>query len=73
MKKQERQEYNMMVENKYDLLVRLQEDRNISYGELAYVENCSLKELKDLEEEIDNELERITKIVKEELYYLIEE
>ena len=73
MKKQERQEYNMMVENKYDLLVRLQEDRGISLGEIAYVEDCNLKDLKGLEEEIDTELERIAKIVKEELYYLIEE
>ena len=73
MKKQERQEYNMYVENMYDLLVRIQENRGISYGELAYVENCTLKELKDLEAEIDTELERIAKIVKEKLYYLIEE
>lgn len=73
MNKQEKQEYRMYVENKYDLLLKIQEDRNISYGELYYVENLKLKELKEFEQELDNELERIAKIVKEELYYLIEE
>lgn len=73
MNKQEKQEYRMYVENKYDLLVKIQENRNISYGELYYVENLKLRELKAFEKELDVELDRIAKIVKEELYYLIEE
>lgn len=73
MNKQEKQEYRMYVENKYDLLVKIQENRNISYGELYYVENLKLRELKEFEKELDVELDRIAKIVKEELYYLIEE
>lgn len=63
MSKQEKQEYIMHVENLYDALVNIQEQRNISYGEIAYVESLKKKELEELEEEIIEELERIKEIV----------
>ena len=53
MSKQEKQEYMMHVENLYDTLVNIQEQRGISYGEIAYVESLKKKEL----EEYENELE----------------
>lgn len=65
MKKQERQEYIMYLENLYDTLMNIKEERNISYGEIAYIESLNKKGLKDLEEEIQEELERIYNIVKE--------
>lgn len=65
MKKQERQEYIMHLENLYDTLMNIKEERNISYGEIAYIESLNKKGLKDLEEEIFEELERIYNIVKE--------
>ena len=65
MKKQEKQEYIMHIENLYDTIVRIQEDRNISYGELYHIENLKLKELRELENELYEELERIIEIVKD--------
>lgn len=65
MKKQERQEYVMHIENLFDTIVRIQEDRNISYGEIYYVENLKMKELRELENELYEELERIIEIVKD--------
>ena len=65
MKKQERQEYVMHIENLYDILMNIKEERNISYGELYYVENLKMKELRELENELNEELERIINIVKD--------
>lgn len=50
-------EYVLWVQSKYDEYLMKTEKRGISYGELAYIQNLSEKELQDLEEEIDNELE----------------
>lgn len=66
MRKEERQEYIMYLENKYDLLMRIKEERNISYGEIAYIEGLNKKGLNDLEEEINEELLRIYDLLKEE-------
>ena len=60
-----REEYIMYIQNKYNDLMSVKEERNISYGELYHIENLSDKELKDLEEEIDDEFERIIDIVKD--------
>lgn len=65
MKKQEKQEYIMHVENLYDTLMNIKEERGISYGEIAYVESLKKKELEELEEEIIEELERIKEIVND--------
>ena len=66
--KEEKQEYIMYVENQYDLLMNIKEERNISYGELSYIENLKLKELKDLDKEINDELLRITKLLEDNGY-----
>ena len=71
MTRQEKEDYKMYVINLYDTLVNIQEDRNISYGEIAHVEGLKIKELRDLENEIIEELTRITKIT-EDFRYLIE-
>lgn len=63
--KEEKQEYIMYVENQYDLLMNIKEERNISYGELYYIENLKLKDLKDLDKEINDELLRITKLLED--------
>ena len=65
MKKQEKQEYIMHIENLYDTLMNIKEERGISYGEIYHIENLKMKELKDLENEIYEELERIIEIVKD--------
>lgn len=65
MSKQEKQEYIMHVENLYDTLMNIKEERGISYGEIAYVESLKKKELEKLEEEIIEELERIKEIVND--------
>ncbi len=51
------EDYILEVERKYDEYLMKTEKRGISYGELAYIQNLSEKELKELEEEIDEELE----------------
>ena len=65
MKKRELEEYRLMVSNDYDLLVRIQENRGLSLGEIAYIEELNYKGLKDLEEEINEEIERIINVLKE--------
>lgn len=65
MSKQEKQEYIMHIENLYDALMNIKEERGISYGEIAYVESLKKKELEELEEEIIEELERIKEIVND--------
>lgn len=65
MKKRELEDYRLFVSNDYDLLVRIQENRGLSYGELAYIEELDYKGLKDLEEEIGTEIERIINCLKE--------
>lgn len=68
LNKQEMQDYIMYIQNKYDLLVNIQEQRGISYGELNYVESLSLKGLEELEEEIETELSRIAQLLHENGY-----
>ena len=72
MTRQEKEDFKMYVINLYDTLINIQENRNISYGELAHVESLKIKELRDLENEIVEELTRITKIT-EDFRYLLEE
>ena len=65
MNKQEKEEYRMYVENLYDTMMNIKEERGISYGELYHIQNLKLKELKELEEELNEEMQRIIDIVKD--------
>lgn len=49
------EEYILYIQNKYDEYLMKTENRNISYGELAYIQNLDEKELKELEEELEEE------------------
>lgn len=53
------EEYLMFIESIYDEYLQKTENRNISYGEMAYIQDLDEQGLKDLEEEIleviDNE------------------
>ena len=62
----EKQEYIIYLENKYDLLMNIKEERGISYGEIAYIESLDKKGLEDLEDEIQKELLRIYDLLKAE-------
>lgn len=59
MTKQEREEFIMAVETAYDEYLQKTENRGMSWGEVAYIENLSVKEarklLEECEEELDNE------------------
>lgn len=46
------------IESKYNEYLTQTEKRGISYGELAYIQNLSKKELQELEKEIDIELRK---------------
>ena len=50
------EEYRLYIQNKYDEYLMKTENRGMSYGELAYIQNLSEEELKELEEELDKEL-----------------
>ncbi len=65
MNKQEKEEYRMYVETLYDTMMNIKEERGISYGELYHIQNLKLKELKELEEELNEEMQRIIDIVKD--------
>ena len=49
-------EYILNIQSKYDEYLMKTENRGISYGELAYLQNLTEKELKKLEIELDEEL-----------------
>lgn len=51
-------DYILEVQNKYDEYLMKTEKRGASYGELAYIQNLSKKELQELEKEIDAELKK---------------
>ena len=57
MTKQEKMEYNLHIQMLYDEWLRKTEKRGISYGEIAYIQGLSKKELNDLETELYEELE----------------
>lgn len=50
------EEYRLHVQSKYDEYLMKTENRGISYGELAYIQNLNKKELEELEEELEEEL-----------------
>lgn len=51
------EDYILEMQCKYDEYLMKTEKRGISYGELVHIQNLSEKELKELEKEIDKELE----------------
>ena len=50
------EEYKMQVQSMYDEYLMKTEKRNISYGELYYIQNLSEKELTKLVNELQYEL-----------------
>lgn len=59
MTKQEREEFNMAVQNAYDEVLMATEGRGISYGECAYIEGLSEGEARALLEECYEKLNKI--------------
>lgn len=54
---EDREEYIMYIQNLYNEWIEKEENRNISYGELAYIQDLNDKDLKDMEQELLQELE----------------
>ena len=59
------EEYKLYVQDIYDKLMLIKEERGISYGEINHIENLTEKELHNLENEIIKEIMRIEQIIKE--------
>ena len=59
MTKQEREEFNMAVEDIYDEYLMKTEGRGLSYGEVAHIEELSDDEARALYDECFNELVKI--------------
>lgn len=57
LNKNYKEEYLLYIQNLYDEYLMKTEKRRISYGELAYIQNLSMKELKKMEEELIKDLE----------------
>ena len=53
---QEDEEFLLEVQSKYDLWLMEKEHRNISYGEIAHIQDLDKEELQELYEEIEQEL-----------------
>lgn len=60
-----KEEYKLYVQDIYDKLMLIKEERGISYGEINHIENLTDKELHNLEKEIIKEIMRIEQIIKE--------
>ena len=52
-----KEEFRLEVESLYNDWLENTEKRNISYGEIAYIENLTDKELNEMYEELLEELE----------------
>lgn len=57
MNREEFNEYLLEVQSKYDEYLMKTENRGISYGELAYLQDLSREQLEEFEKELDKELE----------------
>ena len=51
--KMEFREYQLQVQNMYNEYLKHSENRNISYGEIAWIESLKEKELNELEFELE--------------------
>lgn len=52
MTKQELMDFRMEVERLYNEYLEKTENRNISYGEIAYIQDLSIEELQDMYKEL---------------------
>ena len=52
----ENEEYLFYVQSKYDEYLQKTENRGMSYGELAYLQNLSKTQLEEFEKELDKEV-----------------
>lgn len=52
MNKQELMEFRLEVERLYNEYLERTENRNISYGEIAYIQDLSIEELQSMYEEL---------------------
>lgn len=52
MTKQELMDFRMEVERLYNEYLEKTENRNISYGEIAYIQDLSIEDLQDMYEEL---------------------
>lgn len=52
MNKQELMEFRLEVERLYNEYLERTENRNISYGEIAYIQDLSIEELQAMYEEL---------------------
>lgn len=53
---EEKEEYLREVQSKYDEYLMKTENRGISYGELAYLQDLSREQLEEFEKELDLEV-----------------
>ena len=59
MNDEELNEYRLHVQSRYDEWLQATENRGASYGEVAYIDGLNEKELDDMCEELDTELEKL--------------
>lgn len=59
MSKEELEEYRLYVQSRYDEYIQATEKRGASWGEVAYIEGLSEKELDDMCAELDEELKKL--------------
>lgn len=52
MTKQELMDFRMEVERLYNEYLEKTENRNISYGEIAYIQDLSIEDLQDMYKEL---------------------
>lgn len=59
MSKEELEEYRLYVQSRYDEYIQATEKRGASWGEVAYIEGLSEKELDNMCAELDEELKKL--------------
>jgi len=59
MTKEQREDFNMAIEDAYDDLLMKTEGRGISYGECTYIANLKESEAQELLEECYNKLNEL--------------
>lgn len=55
--KEEKDQYILHIINLYDEWIQKEEKRGASYGELYYIENLNMQELREMEKALYQELE----------------
>lgn len=59
MSKEELEEYRLYLQSRYDEYIQATEKRGASWGEVAYIEGLSEKELDDMCAELDDKLKQL--------------